>query len=273
MSLIEFQKSLKNMSLEQFRRKWRREFEQFLPQYFSQITKFFSDEEFGLRHSYDVFSRAFQLADKVEEYEKKPVNREVIEYIAVFHDIGKFFQEIHSLENIQIAKEVFVVYATNKSVPPEIADVVIDGIRNSDFYNRRLDPSSDSPKTIEGEIVRAADKMLDNLVKKVDRYWYDYGVPRNLKFFDPNITFEERAKFSFDNFSGDQLNVILSIIGLRPEDFSHPVIQEEYRRWSKKAKKKVVTRIISLAREIGEPEENIKKIQEIIKWYRKTFNC
>lgn len=261
------------MPLEKFQKKWRREFEQFLPQYSSQITEFFANDEFGLRHSYDVFTRALQLADKVEEHEKKPVNREVIEYIAVFHDIGKFFQEIHSLENIQIAEKVFCTYATGKSISPEIIDAIIDGVRNSDFYNMRLDPSSNPPKTIEGEIVRAADKMLDNLVAKVDRYWYDYGVPRKVKFFDPNLTFKERAKFSFDNFSGDQLNVILSIIGLRPEDFLHPVIQEEYRRWSIKPKEEVVARIISLAREIGESEKNIKKIQEIINWYRKTFNC
>lgn len=272
MSNSETNKIKENMSLKQFNLKWQKELQQHLPSYFDQTTRFLHDENFGLKHSYDVWTKAQELAGKVETYENKSLNREAIEYMAVFHDMGKFFQEFHSLENIQIAEQVFHTYASIKGIAPDIEDLVIDGIRCSDYYNKRLDPSSIPPKTIEGEVVRAADKMLYNLVAKVDRYWYEYGVSRKAKFFDPTLTFSERKKFSFDNFLGDQLNVILSILGLRPEDFSQPILQEEYKKWSQKPKEKVVSRIIDLAREIGESSENIEKISLTIFQYRKTFD-
>lgn len=59
----------------------------------------------------------------------------------------------------------------------------------------------------------------------------------------------------------------------KPEDFSHPVLQEEYRQWSKNPKDAAVQRIIALANDIGESNENIKKIVNVIRWYREEFNC
>jgi hypothetical protein len=261
-----------NMHFQNFQDKWRREFYQYLSEHQGPTERFLKDQEFGLRHSFNVLIRSLQLADKIARRDKKPLRSEVVEYIAVFHDIGKFFQDLHTVENVSYAAGVFEIYAGNKGISPEITSIVLDGIINSDFYNKRLDPSLNPPKSIEGEVVRAADKMLDNIVGKVDRY-YNYGVARGKVFFDPTLTFEERKMFSFNNFVGDQLNVILSILGLTPEDFSHPVLQEEYRRWSLVQKKRVVARIVSLAEEIGESEENIKKIKHVIRWYRETFRC
>lgn len=265
--------SKKERDFDEFRLKWRKEFKRYLPKYLPQIESFLEDSEYGLAHSYEVWRKALEIFTKLPQQDKDSVNLEIIELIAVFHDIGKFFQSLHTLENINISEEIFRQYGVNKKLSKEKLEVVIDGIRGSDFYNKRLDPSSNPPTTLEGEIVRAADKMLQNIVKKVDRYWYEYGEKRGAIFFDPNISFEERARFSFDNFLGDQLNVILSLIGLRPEDFSHPVIQEEYRRWSIENKEKVITRILELADEIGESKDNIEKIRQIINWYRETFNC
>lgn len=260
-------------TFEKFSAKWRSELEQHLPEYKEQIDRFIEDEEFGLKHSYAVWLRASELADKVEAHEGKPLNREAIELLAVFHDIGKFLQSQHSLENISLAEGVFQEYASHKQLDQNVRDDVGDGIRNSDFYNSRIEPKGKLPRTLEGEIVRAADKMLENIVRKVDRYWYQYGVPRGMTFFDPNLTPEDRSHFSFQNFSGDQLNVILTIIALRPEDFSHLVIQQEYATWSRVAKEMVIERILSLAKEIGETPENIQKIIETIVWYRQAFRC
>lgn len=55
--------------------------------------------------------------------------------------------------------------------------------------------------TLEGEIVRAADKMLDNMLSKVDRYRYKYGEPRGATFYDPKLSLQDREMFSFDNFA------------------------------------------------------------------------
>lgn len=270
-------KEIDNMTLlefESFRDNWQSSLLRTLPSYRSQIENFVSDDVFGLRHSYEGWNRAYTVAEKIEtSNQPAKIDKDIIEHIAVFHDIGKFFEDLHSLANISIAERVFGEHAETIQMKATQKDAIIDGVRYSDFYNKRLDPSSRPPSTLEGETFRAADKMLGNMVSKVDRYWYDYGVPRGATFFDPSLIHDDRRSFSFDNFAGDQLNVILSIIGLRPEDFSHPILQEEYRQWSEEPKKKVVERIISLAREIGETPENIDKVKEVVNWYRKAFAC
>lgn len=256
-----------------FEERWHKRLSTFLPQYSDQIQRFFIDQDFGFLHSYQVFQLAQTLARQIEELEQRFLRAEIIEHLAIFHDIGKFFQELHSLENISLAEVVYKKYAGAAKISEEVTLAVVDGIQGSDFYNARLDPSGHPPHTLEGEIVRAADKMQDNLVAKVDRY-YDYGInKRGATFFIPTLTYHQRSQFSFDNFLGDQLNVILSIIGLRPEDFSHPFLQEAYRQWSVPAKKAAVRRILDLAREVGEPEEHQTQIKNIISWYRHAFDC
>ncbi len=245
----------------------------FLPQYSLSTQKFFNDQEFGFDHSYHVYSTASSLQAQIAAQEHIPINMDIIEQLSIFHDIGKFFQELHSLENISIAEAVYKEYASASNISEKVSEAVFDGIQGSDFYNYRLDPSSHPPHSLEADIVRAADKMQDNLTAKVDRY-YDYGVnKRGAVFFIPTLTLEERSQFSFDNFSGDQLNVILSIIGLRPEDFSRPILQNAYRQWSIPAKEAVVKRILELAQEVGESEDHQHAIKNIIGWYRSTFTC
>lgn len=256
-----------------FEQRWSGRLSAFLPQYAEQTRRFWRDQDFGFVHSYQVWQAAWTLARQIEKREQRSLDAEIIEQLAIFHDIGKFFQELHSLENISLAETVYQEYAAAGGVREEVRAAVLDGIRGSDFYNIRLDPSGHPPRTLEGEIVRAADKMQDNLVAKVDRY-YDYGVcKRGAPFFLPTVTLEQRSQFSFENFLGDQLNVILSLLGLRPTDFTHPLLQETYRRWSLPAKQAAVQRMLDLAREVGEPEEHQAQISAIIVWYRKTFDC
>ena len=266
--------NMAQLEFESFRSNWQNSLLRTLPSHKNQVENFVRDDVFGLRHSYDGWSRAYGLAEKIESSNQPAtIDRSIIEHIAIFHYIGKFFEELHSLENISIAEGIFREYAGKVQMKITQKDAITDGIKYSDFYNIRLDPSSRSPSTLEGETFRAADKMLDNMVMKVDRYWYNYGVPRSATFFDPSLNHDDRTSFSFDNFAGDQLNVILSIIGLRPEDFSHPVLQEEYRQWSEDPKKRTVERIVSLAEEIGETPENINRVKEVVNWYRKAFAC
>jgi hypothetical protein len=269
-----YNNNMENVSLdrEQVSSKWLESLTTHLPEYSINIHAFFEDKEYGFEHSWSGIKRAkeiLQLFDGLTE----DIDIEVIEHLAIFHDIGKFFEELHSLENINISKKLYTDYADRAGLRPSLKEAVLDGISGSDFYNYRLDPSGHPPHSLSADIFRAADKMLDNLVAKVDRY-YDYGVnKRGATFFNPDLSYEERASFSFDNFAGDQLNVILSIIGLSPNDFSHPVLQEEYIRWSEEPKKAVEDRIVSLAEEVGETEVNIDKIKQVISWYRKEFNC
>lgn len=256
-----------------FEQRWSRRFAAFLPQYPDQAQRFFADRACGFVHSLQVFQVAQTLVRQIEKQEQHALNAGIVEDLAIFHDLGKFFQELHSLENISLAETVYGEYAAAAGVAAEVRQAVLDGIGGSDFYNTRLDPAGHPPRTLEGEIVRAADKMQDNLVAKVDRY-YDYGVKqRGATFFIPTLTPQQRSQFSFANFLGDQLNVILALIGLRPADFTHPLLQQAYRQWSGPAKQAAVERMLALAREVGEPEQHLAQIQEIIAWYRSAFDC
>jgi len=126
---------------------------------------------------------------------------------------------------------------------------------------------------LEVDIVRAADKMQDNLIEKVDRY-YDYGVvKRGTTSFSPTLTFEERTLFSFDNFNGDEINVLLSIIGLLDEDFSHKLLRQICHDWGIPKNQGVIDRILELAQEVGESQEHLEEIKQLIVWYRNAFQC
>ncbi len=87
-----------------------------------------------------MLSKAHKLASKIENT-GITIDFEILELLAVFHDIGKFFQELHSLENLSIAESVFNQYASGKLIISTTTKIVLDGIRGSDFYNKRLDPS------------------------------------------------------------------------------------------------------------------------------------
>ncbi len=256
---------------EEFKQAWAVDLARSLPDFQEQIDAFVTDEEFGLRHSYDVWKEAKRMAGDIKDSDGLALDDTILSHVATFHDIGKFFEKIHSLENISIAENVYGRFADVGAVTSNQRESVLDGIKRSDFYNKRLDPDGEPPLSLEADIVRAADKMQDNIVPKVDRYWYKYGVPRNATFFKPELTREEREQFNFSNFAGDQLNVILSIIAIRPEDFQHPIVQDAYRRWSEPKKQQVVERILALADEIGETPENIREITDIIRWYRERF--
>lgn len=266
------QNIMNTIEYQQFSHKWQQKLKISMPEYSNEIQKFVTDEKLWLKHSFEVYQTARNLCWTMNMKDTE-IDMTVIEYLAIFHDIWKFFQELHSLENISIAENVFSLFATKNTLSPEVVQKVCDGIRWSDFYNYRLDPSSHPPTFIEWDILRCADKMQDNLVAKVDRYWFEYGVPRWATFFDSSLTKEERAQFSFDNFLWDQLNVILSIIWLRKEDFSNKFLSQAYGDWSMPEKQKVIERILQLAETLWYDKNERQQIQEIIDWYRITFNC
>jgi len=252
---------------------WQNRLNSTLPHYKDQLLEFFKDSDKGFQHSLNVYDRARELGLLIEGEDKISLNWEAIEQLSIFHDIGKFFQHLHSLENLSIAQRLYEEFAGKLEIDPYTRQIVLHGIGSSDFYNKRLDPITEPPLKLEEDIVRCADKTLDNIVSKVDRYWFEYGVPRGATFFDPLLSFDERQEFSFANFKGDQLNVILSIIALRPDDFTHPVLQQAYAKWSKKPKDEVCNRIMGLAADLNLSPEHQDSVRCIIHEYRQRFNC
>lgn len=239
----------------------------------SAISRFINDEDKGFLHSFKVYKKALECAHGIAQTDDVHLDYDAIEQLSVFHDIGKFFQDLPTWENLKISQDLYREFSKAQNVTNSTTTKVFEGIPATDFYCRRLEPSGTSPQSLEAEIVRVSDKMQDNLVPKVDRYWFEYGVPRNATFFDPSLTFADREKFSFENFCGDQMNLILTIISLRSQDISHPLLGRMYEEWSTPMKDQVVNRILALASELGESSENICQIQALIIDYRDRYSC
>jgi HD superfamily phosphodiesterase len=226
------------------------------------VNLFIKNKEFGLEHSRQVFERALKLSELFTPDDLKECNFEAMEHIAVFHDIGKFFQEIHTADNPEIGARIYQEYAIRVRLNPSFVERVVDGIRYHDFYNPNIDPHLRAPRYMEGEIVRAADKMLDNLVDKVERYW-NYGKVRRIKYFDPEVTVEDRLAFNFSpecKVKTDELTYLLTLLALKPGDFRYPQLQVAYERWSLGPKQAVIDKILSLAEEEGFDRQSVKEV-------------
>ena len=226
------------------------------------VNLFIEDKEFGLGHSWQVFEQALRLSGMFTQDELEECNFEAMEHIATFHDLGKFFQEIHTADNPEIGARVYQEYAQTVGLNSSFIERVVDGIRYHDFYNPDIDPHLREPKYMEGEIVRAADKMLDNLAAKVERYW-NYGKERGVKFFDSKVTIEDRLAFNFSpecKVKADGLIYLLALLALKPKDFRYPQLQLAYDRWSSKPKRAAIDRILSLAEEEGFDRRSVEQV-------------
>lgn len=252
---------------------WRDVLFRTLPDCTAQIECFFADHGFGFQHAWEVLDKASRLATQIEHRDGRLLHHEVIEHLALFHDIGRFFQEVHAAEHTILAQEVYTRFAQARAVRPDNARAVLDGIVSTPFFNYRLHPSSHPPRTLEADIVRAIAIMLNTRGTRVDYHYACSLAQREAPFFDPTLTQEQRVRFSLEHFTGDHLNVLLSLLAMRPGDFSHPVLQEAYRKWSGPAKEELITRILDLAWRVGESEEHLECIQQTITWYRNAFAC
>lgn len=252
---------MKDLTKDSFIAKWRQDLESSpLPK--ATIGKLLHNEEFGLPHSWQVLEQALELSGLFSEDELRSCSFEAMEHIAVFHDIGKFFQEVHTVENPTIGAKIYRQYAKSKGYDSVLEDRVVDGILHHDFYNSDVDPHLKAPKYIEGKIIRAADKMLDNFITKVDRYW-NYGKERGIQFFDQTITPEERLAFNFGpdcKVKTDELTYLLTLLSLKPEDFKYIPLQNAYREWSKKRKSAVIEKILALTEKEGFDKTLVRKV-------------
>lgn len=98
-------------------RNWQNELQEALPSYSHQLTAFIEDTDKGFQHSLEVFNTSMQLVAQIPPAELNADDIQAIEHLAVFHDIGKFFQELHDLGNLKIAQSVYVEFAQHAGIP------------------------------------------------------------------------------------------------------------------------------------------------------------
>ncbi|HMF29919.1 MAG TPA: HDIG domain-containing protein [Candidatus Lokiarchaeia archaeon] len=128
-----------------------------------------------IAHVTEVSRQAIYFAKKVK---KVPVNRDLVQIGALFHDIGRSrshgFQ--HGIEGGNILRE--------RGYPEELARIaerhILGGFTAEEAAELGLPPKDFIPETIEEKIVCLADKMVNGIHKgtvnkRFERWYAKYG--------------------------------------------------------------------------------------------------
>ena len=247
---------------------------------------FMENLDHGLEHTYNVYQKALEIADKIEEETKENINRSLIYIMAAMHDAGRFHISSNKDKQDKCEKQhnkcgVAQIKLFQKRLrqrwyeldDSQVQDIT-NYIQNHDYLTERLDGSTlKEPESLEWQIVRLADRISTNIIKEVRRYW-ETGKRRNTPLLSEKVSFQDRINFSFDQIddyirSGklDQMFFFLALISVSSGDFSHPKLAEIYADWSKE-KQHAVDEILKIAEEEG---YDIKKIKSIIDNYLEYF--
>jgi len=139
-------------------------------------------------HVEQVARQAAFIARKVQ---KVPVNAQVVQIGALFHDIGRSRVHgfLHGLEGGKILRDM--------GMPEELALIaerhILGGFTKEEATELGLPPQEFLPETIEEKIVSLADKMVNGsqnvtVNKRFDRWFKKYGKTNLL------VTAQKRVK-------------------------------------------------------------------------------
>ncbi len=248
---------------------------------------FLENLDHGVQHTHNVYKKALEIADILEEESGEKANKALIYVMAVMHDSGRFhLSDNHSKQDkcerqhnkcwvaqIKLFQKRFkekwyeIDYSQVKSI--------MDYIYNHDYMTERLDGAKlKEPESLEWQIVRLADRISTDVREEVRRYW-ETGKRRNTPLIKDDISLQDRVEFSFDKiweyikiWKLDQMMFFFALISISPEDFSHPKLAEVYDSWSRE-KEDSIDEIMMIAEEEAYDKE---KVKEVIDQYLDYFN-
>lgn len=226
--------------------------------------EFASNQDHGLPHSFRVWQKARETMADIHE----PIREGIVCLGCVFHDCGRNNPAEQELQNHHLLGiRYFARYAERERISSSNWIILSDIILSHDYFNERISSGRlCPPQSIEGEIVRAADKTSLDPSSEVDRYWA-YGKRKGEAFYkawdnlDNEIVF--RSDWTPAQYTDERTDQLcwLSII-FEKQRFNHPVIQRHYDKWSEK-KQSAVDRILELAGD--ECPQYIEHIKDLIK--------
>lgn len=212
------------------------------------INDFVFSEHHGLLHALRVWRKAQEIIEKIDEL----VRPDIIHIASALHDAGRVYSEEKQFDNHHIiSAEICWEYIKNyipDMMQNDQADL-IDSVLNHDFWTAEISKGRMTmPRSLEGKIVRAADKMSQNPAQEIKRYWA-CGKELGQALFKPETDLDFRLQWTPNQHADprtDQLCWFCMLFILRPEDFEHPVIRKIYTNWEKK-KQEAVDEIIKIA--------------------------
>src|SRR3989338_1070906 len=246
-----------------FRKKWQERLENKLlkfPQeireeYIMEFDHFLGSNDHGLPHASRVYLKVLEIFERFSEEDQRIINNtERLQAMCVFHDSGRFLVPIELAPNYAKRKrkgQILHEYAGAllAKIFGYSDPIIREGILRHDFFSSDFDPGKKPPISLEAQILRAADKTSVAPADEIERY-DQYRRKFNFQLYNRDTDIEFRINWNFSKKRDprtDQLCYFFAVLALRPEDFTHPALQEYYREWSLQ-KKAAVDKIIEIVR-------------------------
>ncbi|MDP2103656.1 MAG: HD domain-containing protein, partial [Candidatus Gracilibacteria bacterium] len=254
------------------------------------VETFLENMDHGALHAFSVNKKANEIAEILEKKTDKTIDRSMLYFMSITHDSGRFHisenekKQIHCEQGhnrcgmAQVRKGIQSLEKQGINITPGQEADLMDYIHNHDFFNTRLDGDRyKEPQSLEGQIVRLADRMSTDISTEVRRYW-ETGKRLNTPYFKGDISFEDRVNFSFPKIreyiqSGkfDEFTFFLALLSISGDNFSHPIMQEIYNEWAKN-KHSAITTILEIAKKEGFSESDVQEMENLIHQYILHFN-
>lgn len=261
------------------------------------LQQFLENSDHGAEHVYNVYKKADEIAQKIEETGEK-IDHDLLYIMIALHDSGRFHMEApidwesddeqkrksnkakkadkrHELYGVSQFR--FALAKMKKrwiEVDPNIIDKVVDYVYNHDFMSEKLSWKwrFHEPLSLEWKIARLADRISTPAIPELERYretWKRMWTT----YYNPDITFAEREAFSFAKgweytkaWKLDQFMFFATLLAIKASDFWHPELQKIYSERAPQ-KREAAQRIISLAREEHIDESIITQMVKTLHQY------
>lgn len=262
---------------------------------------FLENADHGAEHIFHVYTKANEIADIVKHKTGQRIDPAMLYVMIALHDAGRFHMEKPEAtdsdadkirkdakakkadsrhELYGVAQFKFALAKLKKawiSMDPIKEQKIAEYIYNHDFMNAQLNGGKyHEPSSLEWQISRLADRISTPAIPEIERYWAT-GKRMGTPFFNKDVSFEERKKFTFQHIGQyakqgklDEFMFFATLLAVKPEDFSHPVLQEIYREWEPQ-KKEAAERILTMAQEEGFDEATIDEMRQTLKQYAEIY--
>lgn len=263
------------------------------------LQNFLENTDHGLEHEYNVYQKAIEIIDRYEQKTWKKIRKHMIYPMAIVHDAMRSLQydpmdkqkarkEKRNDRNhekygaflfekmIQSWNQRDVFINLSEQEQAEIKEYLI----NHDYFSEQLNGGRfHEPTSIEGQIVRLADRISVPLKDEIQRYW-DTGKRMNppTQFSNPLIPLSVRETFSFDKKNEyekdygklDEISYFLSALMVTEKDFSDPVLGEIYKEWAVD-KDNAIDFILDIGKQEGATPEQMEDLKVLLSHLGEKF--
>ena len=260
------------------------------------LENFLENTDHGLEHEYNVYQKAIEIADHYEKKTWKKIRKHMIYPMAIVHDAMRSLQyeytdpmkarkEKRNDRNherygaflfekiIQSWRQKNIFVNLSREEQQEIKEYLI----NHDYFSQQLNGGRfREPQTLEGQMVRLADRISVPLRQEIQRY-RDTGKRLNTLFFNTSMPLAERENFSFDKMWTyfkygwvDEVMFFTALLMITERDFSDPILWSIYSEWAVD-KDKAVDFIMEIGTKEGAIPEEMEQLKALLIHLGKKF--